>query len=60
MPYNHKSRKHNKGKQMHVNTVDSATHLRDVQCMGRDAWDVAKLITIEQYAEARDSEQFTK
>ena len=43
--------KSRKPKQAHVNTVDPATHLKDVKCMGRDGGIVARWITIEQYAE---------
>ena len=45
------SRDHNRAKQTHVNSVDPATHLKNAQHMGRDAWDLARWIPIEWYAE---------
>ena len=56
MQYDHKSRSntsrnHNRNDKVHVSTVDPATHLKNPQCMGRDAWDIASWITSEQYAE---------
>ena len=55
-----KSIKYKTAKQAHVNTVDPATNLEDAQCMGRDVGNVARLITLEQYAEAKDIGQSTK
>ena len=51
---------HNRAKQVHINTVDSMTHLKDAQCIGRDVRNVARWITIEQYAEAWDTKQSLK
>ena len=56
MPSNPKSRKytsrnHNRTKHTCVNTDDPTTHLRNAQCMRKDAWTVARQITPDQYAE---------
>ena len=40
-----KSIKYKIFKQACENTADSATHLNDAQCMGRDVGDSARLIT---------------
>ena len=61
MSYYQKNRKdkiigHNIAKQAYGSTVDSATHLNDAQHMGRYVETVARGITFEQYAEARQTQ----